>query len=272
MKTKLLPILMILMLACLSATGPKSNATIGKIGDRTFTYDEYNRILENYFNHHSGGKSQTLSPEEKARLNNQCWEEQIGRYIYDTEIKRRKLRITDAELERETLRNPPEAIKQIADLQTNNRFDPDKLRLALETNPDFKRNALDFVKQTYQYKKLFEAIRSAVKADADSVRREWTLQNDTADARIIHFDYNRLTNILASDDEIREYYETNIADYRKENGRTYRYFRFSKSPSPQDSLFTKNLADSLYVNLKEGGDFAEAAQQYSKDPGSALRG
>ncbi len=268
-------LLVFLLLGSLSVTYAQKKddkAQIGKIGTKSYSYGEYNNILENYFNFHSARQGGKLSDEDKARLNNQCWEEQIGRYIYDMAIKSRKIKATDAELEREVLRNTPDVIKQIQDLQTNNRFDKAKLEAALKANPEFRRSVLDYVNQTYQYTKLHNVIKSEVKADADSVRRDWIMDNDTADAKIIYFDFAKLTHINASEEEAQEYYQTNLEAYRKENGRTYRYYRFARSVGADDSLATKVLVDSLYQRALAGEDFASLASEYSKDPGSAAKG
>lgn len=256
----------------LGAQNQDSKAIIGKIGDKTYTYAEYDGIWKNYQVHHTGAKAISLSDAERAKLNNQCWEELIGRYVYDAEIKRRKLKASDAELEAEVKRNPPDAVKQIKDLWENKRFSKAKFEKALAENPDFRRSVLDYLNQTYIYTKLYSAIKSEVKADADSVRRDWFKDNDTADAKIVYFDYNKLSQLKSDEAEAFSFYEANKEDYRRENGRNYRFVRFAKEASASDSLLTKALVDSIYQAVANGADFAALATKYSRDPGSAAKG
>jgi len=129
MKPKLIILLLIIFaLTVLGAKSPDPKAVIGKIDNITYTYAEYNKVLSNYYAYYQKKWGHPLSEEEKAKLNNQCWEELVGRYIYDKAIKAGKITITQAELLREAKKNPPEAVKQIPELKTNGKFDRKKIR------------------------------------------------------------------------------------------------------------------------------------------------
>jgi parvulin-like peptidyl-prolyl isomerase len=69
-------------------------------------------------------------------------------------------------------------------------------------------------------------------------------------------------NVKASDADIKEYYDTHKTQYVQPESREVRHILVTK----------KALADSLYQQLKGGGNFAKLAKQYSKDPGSAANG
>jgi len=264
-------ILLALMGSLLWAQKPDSKAVIGKIDDKIYTYGEYNSILNNFFKYHNP-KNKKLSVEEQAKLNDQCWEELIGRYVYDKAIKAGKIRLTDAQVLAEAKKNPPAGVKQIKDLQTNGKFDKTKYETALATAPEFKKAVLSEVRSLYQYTKLLDAIKAEVDVSPDSVKAQWFKDNDTVDARVIYFDYHRLTDVEASEAEARQFFEERKDEFKKEDGRSLRYVKFSKTPSPEDSLATRRAADQLYEELVAGRDFAEAAQALSKDPGSAQNG
>jgi parvulin-like peptidyl-prolyl isomerase len=262
------------MLSCygLYAQKPDPKAIVGTIQDKSYTYEEYSKILENYFNYWKSTSQRKLGTEDAAKLNDQCWEELIGRYVYDAEISSRKLVISNSELDREIRKNPPAGVKTIDALMTNNKFDKAKYIEALDGNPEFKKNVMDFTRETYKYSKLFEVIKAGVNVDADSVKNVWLKDHDSAEAKIIYFDPKKLLNISATDAEALEFYNQNKDSYRKDDGRTYNYLHFSKTPGAADSLTVKTMVDSLYQYLLGGGDFAEAARTYSKDPGSAPNG
>jgi parvulin-like peptidyl-prolyl isomerase len=69
-------------------------------------------------------------------------------------------------------------------------------------------------------------------------------------------------DVKASDADIKEYYDTHKTQYVQPESREVRHILVTK----------KALADSLYQQLKSGGNFAKLAKQYSKDPGSAVNG
>ncbi len=75
--------------------------------------------------------------------------------------------------------------------------------------------------------------------------------------------YKEVTKgVQVTDKEIRDHYEKNEDQYGQPQSRDVRHILV---PS-------KNLADQLYTQLQDGGDFAALAKKHSKDPGSAAQG
>src|SRR4051794_28051568 len=70
------------------------------------------------------------------------------------------------------------------------------------------------------------------------------------------------SDVKLSDSDIKQYYNTHKSQYVQPESRDLRHILVAK----------KALADSIYQQLKSGGNFAKLAKQYSKDPGSAANG
>jgi parvulin-like peptidyl-prolyl isomerase len=69
-------------------------------------------------------------------------------------------------------------------------------------------------------------------------------------------------DVKVSDSDIKQYYDTHKTQYVQPESRDVRHILVPK----------KELADSIYQQLKSGANFAKLAKQYSKDPGSAANG
>jgi len=69
-------------------------------------------------------------------------------------------------------------------------------------------------------------------------------------------------DVKISDADIQEYYSSHKTQYVQPESRDVRHILVPK----------KELADSLYQQLKGGANFAQLAKRYSKDPGSAANG
>lgn len=69
-------------------------------------------------------------------------------------------------------------------------------------------------------------------------------------------------DVKVTDADIQEYYSTHKTQYVQPESRDVRHILVPK----------KDLADSLYQQLKGGASFAALAKRYSKDPGSASNG
>src|SRR5215211_6304582 len=75
--------------------------------------------------------------------------------------------------------------------------------------------------------------------------------------------YAKITGaVTVTDKEIRDYYDQHEDQYGQPESRTVRHILVED----------KSRADDLYAQLKDGGNFAQLAKKYSKDPGSAAQG
>ena len=266
-------ILILLLLGTLLwAVKPDPKAVVGKIDNETYTYSEYDKILNNYISYYEKQQGKTFTDEEKGQYNDRCWEELVGRYIYDKAIKAGKVRITNQELLNEAKKNPPAAVKQIKDLNKNGKFDRQQYEKALNENAEFRSAVLDEVRSLYQYGKLLDAIRAEVDADEDSVHNAWVRDQELIDAQIIFFDANKMTSVNASEEDARMYYEGHRESYRRENCRRYYYVKIPKAATAADSLAVQERVQKMYKDILDGADFAELAKANSQDPGSGKNG
>ncbi|HEV8249831.1 MAG TPA: peptidylprolyl isomerase [Gaiellaceae bacterium] len=75
--------------------------------------------------------------------------------------------------------------------------------------------------------------------------------------------YSKVTgDVTVTDKEVRDYYDQHKDLYGQPESREVRHILVEK----------KSLADDLYAQLQGGGNFAQLAKKYSKDPGSAAQG
>jgi len=244
-------------------TNPKG--IVGTIENKSYTFAEYNDILSNYYNYWQSREG-TLSATRRKELNDRCWDELVGRAIYDKEIRRRGLKITDQDALNSVLKNPPMQVKQLEALKTNGKFDDAKFKQAMEVDAKFKESVLNLVKETMIYDKLFDTIKSQARAKPDSLKEVWMKNNNTADVKVIFFDYTKLPEIPIPDAEALSFYNENKERYKRDPARRYRYIKIASD------MFVKVVIDSIYNALINGADFATMAKDLSEDPGSGQNG
>lgn len=247
----------------------EADTIVARIGDKVFTYSEYSGILTGYYKYWEDQWQRLLTSEDRKQLFKRCWDDVINRHIYDEEIRLRNMTISAEELETELLRNPPEGVQQLKDMQTNGRFDPKKYQQALKSRPDFRSYVTDYVREVYRYQKLIAMIKAEAAIDTDSLKQVWFRETDTASAKVILFDYKKLTGVIATDEEVQRYYQEHLADYTRTDGRRLRYLMVPRQPSQSDTLAAYSHAESLYRNLLAGESFGSLAAEHSDDPASA---
>jgi hypothetical protein len=246
-----------------AALKPDPKAIVAKVGERSYTYKSYNDGFKAYLSYHLGGK--VLTAQDSTRINDQYWSELIGIYIYDQAIKAGKVKVTDAEIEKDVIANPPDGVKIIKDFHTNGAFDAKKFKQALKDRPDFKQSVIDFSRDLFTYQKLIRTIKNEAVIYPDSIKADWLKDNNKADATIVLFDYTRLPHINSPDAELEQYYQQHLTDYKRENGRSYLYVRFSLGEAEgKDSEAKykdiKNKSSALHTRAKEIGLQAAAKE------------
>ncbi len=264
-------IMLLFSFILLIAQSKSPTKVVGKIGDKTYTYEEYNNILENYYSFWQK-KGEKLDNSKKQELNNKCWEELIARQLYDNEIKKRKIVVTDQQIYDYVLKNPPADVKAIKELQTNGKFDTQKLKTALDQNAEFRKNINEYLRNNMVYERLFVSIKNDVKVNTDSLKKEWLKKNSTVSSQVIWFNYNYIKKMDVSEEEISNYYLSNHEKFKKDPARKLKYVKLTNTPSFQDSLKIKTLVDSLYNDILSGKDFENLAKTFSEDPGSGAKG
>lgn len=249
-------VLLCTMIVAVHAVKPDPKAMVAKVGDRSYTYKAYNDGFKAYLSYNVHGR--TLTAMDSVRFNDQYWSELIGIYIYDQAIKADKVKVTDTEIERDIIANPPDGVKIIKDFQTKGVFDPKKYRKALIDRPDFKKSVIDLSRSLFTYNKLVQTIKNEAILDADSIKTEWMRENNKADASILVFDYTKLPPPEIPEAELRQYYDLNQSKFRKENGKSYRYVQLIKNQmegkdSEEQLKNMKNKAAALLTHVKEAG-------------------
>ncbi len=95
-------------------------------------------------------------------------------------------------------------------------------------------------------------------------------------AQVNHVFYNAATfaDEVAepTDAEIQAYYQEHLDDYNVDEKRVLDYVLLELKATPSDSLDVRNQARELVEQARGGDDFAQLAQLYSEDPGSAEQG
>jgi len=254
----------LLLLLLLQGLGAESEAA--RIGNRDYSSKEINDGFEAYLSYKH--IPYTLTAEDSLQLFEQYFDELIAMYIYDSAIQSGKITVSREELELFVRKNPPLGVQGIAELRSDGRFDHQKYQQALAQRPAFKEEIMDYSKDMYSYRKLLDSIKNEItEADleVESLRNAYLREGGSADARIIHFDYTRYRDLVADEDEVYALYlEVRDDEYRKENGRSLDFVRFTGPTSraaadPETQAKALQSARILYELALEHG-LSEAAQ------------
>jgi len=245
---------------------------VGTIYGKKITFPEFESFLQNYVNNYRQQNPDTvLDDQTRQNLNDQAWNQLIQVRVFDRQVKKNKIKVTNADVLNKFENDPPAELKQNPDFQENGVFSFTKYMDIIANNPEFARMLEDYIRQILPYEKLERKIKDQVVVTEDSVRVDWLKKNERATGRVINFDWNTIPATEVSEDEIATYYQKNTDKYKKEPTRKYKYLNLKLTPSHADSLRAKEDIDEYYGLIMQGEDFGTLAEQYSQDPGSAAQ-
>ncbi|MBW6514714.1 MAG: peptidylprolyl isomerase [Candidatus Syntrophosphaera sp.] len=246
---------------------------LGKVNNTKFTSKDYNQKMQEIEDRY---RQQGQNIDDRMRMSIQytAWEEMVNEALWDQQIKKQRIKVSEAEIKNAMENDIPQELLQNENLQTNGVFDRKKYFDALNNVPEFKAQLYEYMKAYLPRKKLQDKIKAAAGITIDSLRAEFVKDNDSVTGKAIWFDHNQSEAVTVTDAEIQQYYDTHKdEEFKKGPASRLKYITWDIQPSDQDYEDVKLEIDDIYTRLtRDGEEFAVLALDFSEDPGSAEQG
>lgn len=252
---------------------------VGRINGKSISYQEYVQLFQNTLqNHVRENPDEELDDQMFARLNDQTWQQLVQRVLFDQEIRKRRIRVRDSDVIDRLKNDPPHFIREAEMFQTDGAFDHQKYLNVLLTGQTVDGQPIDLdwlehhVRDQLPYDLLLEDVRSEVTVSVKDARENFINNNDKADTKIIFFDPQKVSQVDISDEEMEQYYNENIDNYKKPPTSRFDYVRFEVKTTEQEKQFARDKIQELRDRIRQGESFAELAREYSQDQSNAPQG
>jgi len=244
---------------------------IGKVNGTKITPQQYNlKIQEIKERYESQG--QRVDESYMPYIQNTAWEELVNEILWQQQIKKHRIKVTEAEIKNAIENDIPQELLQNESLQTNGVFDKKKYFQALNNNPQFKLQMYEYMKTYLPRKKLQQKIMSEANITLDSLKQEYIKDNDKVYGKAIWFSYHKADSVYVSDAEIKKYYEEHKdTEFKKGPASRIKYITIPIQPSERDYNEVKLEIEDIY-KMVNAENFPIIAEQYSEDEGSAKQG
>lgn len=258
----------------LSGTRPD---TILMINGEAISYDQYAQVRQQQIEAYREQNEKEPTGYELQQLEQQIYESVIRDVLIRQLAEKMNIQVTKSEIAFHIFENPPQFLKTNPTFQDSmGNFDIQKYQAALadERNLQYWTVVQNYLAQSLPFEKIHQEVLSSVFVTDEEVKQDYVKRNQKVKVKYIFFDPNKheIDDAAISQKEIETYYKKNEEKYHEDEKRKIRYAMFELKPTAQDSAEIKELAVSMIDSLKSGADFAELAEIYSDDPGSAGKG
>ncbi|HOU25874.1 MAG TPA: SurA N-terminal domain-containing protein, partial [Candidatus Cloacimonas sp.] len=152
---------------------------LGKVNGTKITFDMFQQKTQEMYDRYAQMyKDQPIDENTRKAIENQAWESLVNDILWQQQIKKHKIKITDDEILTEMQNNPPQELMQNEALQTNGRFDRSKYLSALKNNPQFFAAMEEYVRSYLPRQKLQNKIKAQAGITIDSLKAEYAKDSD----------------------------------------------------------------------------------------------
>ncbi|MFC1569082.1 peptidylprolyl isomerase [bacterium] len=219
---------------------------------------------------------ESLTDYELQSVRDKIWNETLQDILMTQEVHRLGIQTSADEIFMHLENNPPEFIRSHESFQTDGQFDIQKYQQTLR-DPNYAnawRDAENYLRSTLPMQKLGSWLISTIRVSEGEMKEAYRLKNDRMNVQYVAFNpftYS-MDDTEITDKEIQSYYNKHKDEYKASEQRKIKYVIFNLDATQEDSSMLWSEANDLMEQIRNGEDFAQLAEENSKDPGSAVNG
>jgi parvulin-like peptidyl-prolyl isomerase len=244
---------------------------VGSIDGASILYKDFAEMLKQAADNQKASTGTEPDENQMRALRDQIWNQLVDDKLFEAEIKRLGIQITDQEIV-DWVRgsNPPEILaSQFVD--STGMFNRAAYENAIldPRNKEIMLRVEDILRRQRLREKLQSIVSSGVRVSEGDIAQRFSDQTIQNEITYALFDPNVLvkdTDISFTDDDLRTFYNEHSQEFKTEATRKLKYVTFSEAPSKSDSDAVINELNDIVRRVKEGADFLELAKTYSDVP------
>jgi peptidyl-prolyl cis-trans isomerase D len=223
--------------------GAHSNI-IGSVNGEKITYQEFNKFEDQERQAEEQRTGKDPSANDPAQFRDQVWNALITQKLFQQEMDKFGIRVTDQEIKDVILSNdPPQFLKQDF-IDSTGKFNRDMYLNAIYDPRNSKAliQAEDYIRQSLLSQKLQSILDASITVSENEVKRRFIEQNTKIDAQYALVGLNEFpdSTIKINEDDLKDYYNSHNDQYKVVAQRKLKYVLFRNEPSHEDSALVQS--------------------------------
>jgi len=250
--------------------------TVGVIGGEEISTRMFDQYYSNLIRAEQANAEEELAPAKLDELKDRAWSQLVGDVLTRKEIVKRGITLTSEEIYEFLKLYPPTELQSAPQFMTDGKFDYQKYINAMVSpeNAPFWAQLEAYVQPDLLRTKLQGEIISTARIPPWEVMEAFLEEKEQVKLGFINIPTTALeaSVLQPTEEELKEYYEANMRDYKLGNRATADMVLFEKDASKNDWDRAYSEIREIYDSAVAGIDFAELAQAYSEDNSASSGG
>ena len=262
-------------------TGRKSSilgkGIIGKVNGKKIKIEDFQRELTSMRDLY--GKAEWNADNERL-LREEAWNKMVNDILFDQEIKKHRITVSDNEIVSYISMFPPNWVQQIEFFHTDGNFDWTKYR-SFFTNPESVNDPVKlriiaylehYARMNLPRQKLMSQLMTTVHITDEDIRSEFYDRNDKREIEYTYIMKSLFRSLPfePTEEEIKHYYDQNPESFKSPERRMMDIIFLSYAPTPEDEAkIDQRAKDIVQFARAPNADFARLARENSDDESSS---
>ncbi|MEX0980444.1 MAG: peptidylprolyl isomerase, partial [Gemmatimonadota bacterium] len=252
--------------------------SLGRVDGTSVSIQHYQNTYRSLYDEVSRSQDSPISTVQNREIEDAAWDEVVNQILIEQELRRRGVRVTDAEIRQAARFSPPQQFYENPAFQTDGQFDIQKYHAFL-ASPQADDQLLAQLEAYYRdvipRSKLLRQVTSGIYITDSKLWQAYRDEHEEVQVQYIPLNpAQRIADdaVTMPAAEIERYYRDRREDYAVPARATIRIVALMTTPTAADTAATIDRAEELREEIRGGVSFEEVAERESVDPGSASRG
>lgn len=270
-------LMVIFLLTSVDLSAFFGSGSVGTINGRKIDARDYEALVSQQTQLAQQNSPQPLSLEDVAQIRNQVWDQLVQQSVLEREYRRYGLTATDAEVAAVLQQNPPQAVIQSPEFQTDGQFDLAKYQrwLTAPTSAPYIEALASQIREQVRRNKLLTLVTADVYVPDPALWERYRDQNETVRATLTAIVPRNVvadSAVSFTPAEVEAYFRAHQDEFSRERVAFLSAVKIPRVISSEDTAAVRQRAEEARQEIAGGVPFEEVARRESADPVSAERG
>lgn len=270
-------LMVIFLLTSVDLSAFFGSGSVGSINGRKVDARDYEALVSQQTQLAQQNSPQPLSLEDVAQIRDQVWDQLVQQSVLEREYRRYGLTATDAEVAAVMQQNPPQAVLQSPEFQTDGQFDLAKYQrwLTAPTSAPYIEMLAGQIREQIRRNKLLTLVTADVYVPDPALWERYRDQNETVRATLTAIIPRNVvpdSAVTFTPAEVEAYFREHPDEFSRERVAFLSAVMIPRVISAEDTAAVRQRAEEARQEIAGGVPFEEVARRESADPVSAERG